>query len=320
MDTDHPALIAVLIDQATVEERAEVEAWRAALPANDALFRRRDRVWRQLGMLDGRRPTLPVALPRRRGRLHSWIGLSAAALAAIVVGSLAWDREDGVLLGAESVVTGVGEVTTLTLNDGTVVRLGPESRLAFRGLDGSRDVFLEGQAYFAVQSGGEGPFRVHTAGGGLTVLGTRFDVRARGSDVRVVVVQGRVEMDARGARVSVTRNQMGRIDDGGAPVVQAVDDVYEVTAWIGDFLAFESTPMSEVAAELQRRFGLQILIVDPRLEDDLVTGWFKDRSPEDMIASICWVVNARCTLSDGTVRMDRPRDFQRGLSPQMAGK
>ena len=131
----------------------------------------------------------------------------------------------------------MGEIATVTLEDGTVVRLRGESRLEFGPAIGKRDVFLEGQAYFAVPPGQDEPFQVHTRNGEVTVLGTRFDVSSREEDVRVVVVQGAVEMGVGEQRVSLRANEGARAGPDGEPIVEEVADVYQETDWIGAFIA-----------------------------------------------------------------------------------
>src|SRR5690606_6482512 len=62
---------------------------------------------------------------------------------------------------------------------------------------GSRDVYLDGNAYFEVETDPRRPFRVHTAQGVVEVLGTRFGVRAYGADSMTagVVAVGRVRVE-----------------------------------------------------------------------------------------------------------------------------
>jgi ferric-dicitrate binding protein FerR (iron transport regulator) len=79
--------------------------------------------------------------------------------------------------------------------------------------------------------------------------------------------------------------------------------MFQVIDWLGPFLAFESTPLRQVAQEFRERFGVHIEIIDDVLSDRTVTGWFSDLSVEEMVAGICAVVEAQCAIRDGTVRM-----------------
>lgn len=326
MDIDNPIFAAYLAGEATEDEREAVERWRAARSENEKRFRARARIWELYGsfspefaMGSAGSATNPIpieaakTLQRDVGRRGSgsgrhprsvpaWAGLAAAALLLLTLGLLSLEG----VRGGRVVITEYDEIATVALEDGTVVRLGPNSRLGFNQKDGQRDVVLDGQAYFAVRRNDRIPFRVHMEGGELTVLGTRFDVRTGGPEIRVVVLDGEVEMHAQGQRMSIGASEMVNMEGGTLPVVQPVDNVYGATAWIGEFVAFISTPLSTVAGEFEERFGLSVEIEDSVLAQRTVTGWFRDQSPIEMLTSICFVVNARCVRSADGVRIEYP--------------
>lgn len=308
MEMDHEVIVAALTGKATEAERAALREWRDARPENDALYGRYERLWSRLGRLGpvGVEPQEAAPLrARRRRRAAPLAGVVAAGLALGIALGLRDSRDPSpASFGARDVVTGEADLLTLTLHDGTVVRLGPDSRFGVRRSAGPRDVYLEGRAYFAVPGGLDEPFRVHTAGGAIEVLGTRFDLEARDSAVRVVVVQGTVEIDADGRRVRVAENGSGGVTAAGEPTVSRVDDVYRSTSWLGDFIVFQATPLPEVAVEFERRFGVRLEIENRALADHTVTGWFGDQPPLAMLENVCLAVASRCTVGDGVVRME----------------
>jgi transmembrane sensor len=190
------------------------------------------------------------------------------------------------------------------LGDETVVHLAPESRLEFAGVGYEREEALFGRAYFAVTPDAARPFRVRLPNGTVEVLGTRFDVDSRGEGLQVAVVEGLVEMAADGGRVRLQANEMGFAVGQDAPRVERVADVYQVIGWLGRFLAFEGTPLSKVAEEIEHRFGMRIEITDSMLSARTVTGWFGDQSPQDLIQGICAAVAATCSIEQNAVRME----------------
>ena len=229
-------------------------------------------------------------------------GMAAALVVGLAVGL--WMRYDRAApFGPEALVTGANEVATVTLQDETVVRLAPGSRLTFFRDDDVREVSLTGRAYFAVAKDPSRPFRVRLPGGDVEVLGTRFDVESRDADVQVAVVEGEVRVEAHGARLQLEANQVARVPGTGSPEVRRVEDPFEVITWLGVFLAFESTPIEQVAEEFGRRFDLQVEITDEALRGRTVTGWFADQTPAEMIAGICTVLEAECVLEEEIVRM-----------------
>jgi len=131
-----------------------------------------------------------------------WGGLlQAAAVAALLVGGTWGWYQVPVVHSVEA-----GQLASVALPDGSEVTLNAGSTLwhrrAFRVFPGmtsdAREVRLQGEAFFEVNPDGR-PFRVEAAGARVTVLGTRFNVRARAegdSEVRVSVEEGRVRVAA----------------------------------------------------------------------------------------------------------------------------
>ncbi len=319
-------VVAALTGEASEAELRRLREWRAESLDNERAYRRWARVWAVsgqfldeaedeappsphtiIGQAQQRHPAREVGVAMRRSVLaghRKW----AAAAAILVVGlglglATARSERDPTLL-PRTMTTGAGEVATVTLGDGTVVHLGPESQLDFTGQGYEREVSLDGRAYFAVTSDASRPFRVRLAKGTVEVLGTRFDVHSRGEDLQVTVVEGLVEMEADGGLVRVEANQLGVARVGQAPTVSEVGDVFEVINWLGRFLAFESTPLAEVAVELGRRFGMSVEVTDPDLRQRTVTAWFGDQSPDDLMRGICAAVAAQCVIGEASVTME----------------
>jgi transmembrane sensor len=203
------------------------------------------------------------------------------------------------------VVTGPGESSTTHLPDGTVIRLGPESRLTIPGDRELRQVRLEGTAFFAVASDSVAPFVVATSAGNARVLGTRFELSAQASDLRLVVVDGKVALGSGDTEVEVNGSEVSHVSAGGTPTVTPVDDVWALLAWMGGFLAFESTPLQEVGSELQERFGVNLVFDDPTLAEETVTVWFGDEGIEQVATVLCRLVEASCTVEESSIVMRR---------------
>lgn len=99
--------------------------------------------------------------------------------------------------GVAILQTADGEMITLTLSDGTEVKLNSNSKITyphqFKGKE--RMIHLEGEAFFKVKHESKRPFVVD-AGGILTKdLGTSFNIKAyHGSDCKVTLIEGKVEV------------------------------------------------------------------------------------------------------------------------------
>jgi ferric-dicitrate binding protein FerR (iron transport regulator) len=326
---DPAMIIAALTGRASEEELGALAAWRARSRANDEEYRSLARLWLAAGdvrgvppdgappvpdagvilaraeraRIEGRPAPARAATHTGRARLGAWAAAGLAASLVVGFGLGRWiSTTPPEPFGLEALMTDPTEVVTVTLADQTVVRLGPESTLRFPRSDGAREVALVGRAFFTVASDPARPFRVRLPSGDIEVLGTRFDVQSRDQNLEVAVVEGQVRVQAHGARLDLEANEVARVPREGVPEVLRVEDPYEFIDWLGRFLAFESTPVGEVASEFERRFGIRIEVAD-ELRGRTLTGWFADQAPTEMLGGVCTVLEARCSFEDAVVRM-----------------
>lgn len=194
------------------------------------------------------------------------------------------------------------EPATVGLRDGSVVRLAPETRFRVHARGGARDVSLAGRGYFAVAEN-ETPFTIRTDASTVTVLGTRFDLTANGDDLRLIVIEGRVRLSTRGADVDVRAGQLAQILKGNIVPPIDVPDPAALVAWVGNFIAFQSTPLGAVAREIEQLHGVPVEITDPQLEERTVTALFAGRDLDEIVEVVCAIAHLRCTQTDDVVRM-----------------
>jgi transmembrane sensor len=245
------------------------------------------------------------------------VGAAAAAgliIAAFGIYELRQDpsREPSAAPPVRTVATAAGQRAEITLNDGTTVTLGMKSQLRFPsdfGV-GSREIELQGQAFFVVAHDSTHPFVVRTAGSRIVDIGTAFVVRAyqESEQVQVVVTDGAVTLQAGSAATDATllvKGQMGRLVRGSAvPTVHAVD-VSTYTAWLENRLSFENTPLPEVAAELARWHNVEVRLGDPSLSRETFTATFTAESFAETLRALTTVLGLRAERTNGTVVLYR---------------
>lgn len=87
--------------------------------------------------------------------------------------------------------------SNFTMEDGTIITLNKNSRLSYSDKYGkdSRNVKLEGEAYFEVAKDPSKPFQVEMNGASITVLGTHFNVKAdaESDDITATLVEELIE-------------------------------------------------------------------------------------------------------------------------------
>jgi transmembrane sensor len=313
--------------EATEFEARQLERWRSESPANEREFEDAANLWWRLRELEGvHAPPAPSldAIIRdaearrrrsagravRRAALRSpWAGygLAAAAVAALVfiaIGDEGGGEAAGTSLSPVESSSGPGEIMTMSLSDGSVVRVAPDTRLEFPAASDRREVVLAGKAFFAVAEA-EVPFVVRTEVGDVTVRGTRFEVLVDDGELRLVVVEGHVELGASGTVFPVQRGQVAYLSEGSSPRVIDREDVWDLLDWNGGLMLFQDTPLGQVAEEVERRFGRQVRIGDDALSRRRITAWFGDESLEEVISAVCLVAGVRCSVGESEVTIGR---------------
>lgn len=302
-------------------EGRRVERWREESDDNARAFAELRAVWEasEVSLVDVPDPPAAQSLMdaaeerRRRGRARAdrramlrspWMGygLAAAAVAAlvfVVTGPRGEPAPAGILSPVESSM-GAGDVVTMSLSDGSVVRVAGATTLEFPPDPEERRVMLEGRAFFAVAEG-DAPFVVRTPSGEVTVHGTRFEVRADGEGMRVVVVDGRVAVSAEGGAVSLGPGEVAYVDAGARPRAVSLQDVWELLDWEGGLLVFQGTPLVDVAAELSRHFGVAVTVADPVAGERRITAWFGDEPLDEVMSAVCLVAGTPCSVQGDSV-------------------
>lgn len=244
-------------------EQASFVAW-LAVPEHRAEFDRQHAVWQRYRRL----ASLPEEEPGRRvfqragRRTSAWhftrtsIGRRSAipAIAAVLALAMIGTAEDWPTRLRADYATGIGERRNITLSDGSTVTLASGSALAFDQAHGERIAnLLAGTAQFRVAPDPHHPFRVQTAQGSVTALGTVFTVSeaAGGPDVGVLEHSVAI-LTASGAKAVVREGESTRFtaDKVALPIRS---DVHAAAAWTRGKLIVFNRPLSEVVAIIGRQ-------------------------------------------------------------------
>lgn len=203
--------------------------------------------------------------------------------------------------------TRVGEISSLRLDDGTQVRLNTNSALRIRFTRGQRRVDLvRGQAYFDVAHDAARPFVVAAGPAQVRALGTQFDVRRAGAEVRVVLAKGRVAVtDALAGKDGWTLapGQGLVLRPSASPRPVAVD-VEALTSWRTGTLTFHNVTLAEAVDELNRYSKTQILLDASAPRALVINGAFRAGDTQEFIsaASLLYGLKAQ-KRADGAIEL-----------------
>lgn len=233
-----------------------------------------------------------------------WIaGLALAATVAVLGIFLA------LFFSAQVIETGRAERRSVTLADGSVLQIDPESRLRIRLRKHERDIALErGRALFRVAHDSTRPFIVRAGATQVRAVGTQFGVEQGREGIVVTVAEGKVAVRPRDeslmpnlssgpppagrpgalepgatAEVLLSAGQQVIVPRRGpAKAVRAVDTDREL-AWVAGRLVFDNESVADVIEEFNRYNVVQLHVASPQLAQRSVSGVFDASEPESFI-------------------------------------
>jgi ferric-dicitrate binding protein FerR (iron transport regulator) len=242
-----------------------------------------------------------IPAPPRRWRAVRWSAAAIVACVMLVAGGALVTRSRTAESRVErTYATHRGEQRTISLPDGSSIVLGPQSTLRHDAKFGaaSRDVYLEGEAYFIVTHRGDAPFVVHAAKSATRVLGTEFFVKAYPAEsvAKVAVTEGKVSFRAnaagQGSGVLLVRGQIATVDARGDVTVVRNAPVDAYRAWMHGQLVFKKAKLRDVIDDLERRYDITIVLDDPALADATVNVTLDTESMDRAMAVIADIVGA----------------------------
>src|SRR5688572_14956162 len=239
-----------------------------------------------------------VAQLGKERKMGPMIAVGAVALVVVlglilVIRKAGEDRATASALAASNVrfyETSYGQQVNVTLDDSTIVRLGPESKLTIPnrfGL-GLRAVRLDGTANFDVKRTLELPFQVRTGQAVLIARGTNFTVRRYASDPTLVIF---VKEDT----VEVRLEEQVRMVTGGTGLSVSPEGVMEVPSkemldatrtWVDGNVTIAGMTLRQILPQLKRWYGLDVAVADTKLLERPVFLYAAVNSPKEAIASV----------------------------------
>lgn len=182
--------------------------------------------------------------------------------------------------------TATGERSTIELEDSSGLELSTETQVQVRMTRNQRALVLhKGQALFDVAKDPNRPFVVYAAGHQIAAIGTKFEVRVEGNDVRVTLFEGKlrvIEPAGLGSTpasrqpkiVSIMPQQRYDSADGVLETL-TIEQSQRLLSWRSGRLDFESDALGDVVYEINRYSTQKIKLVDPSLHHLLISGSFK---------------------------------------------
>jgi len=252
------------------QEREAFETWLKADVAHRVAYLQYSAIWRRTDRLAVLKSPARLMLMARTGNRAAFF-CSAALAAAALVGLVVFANVSTVstpILSAYS--TTVGGHQSVQLPDGTRVDLNTNTSLKVNLSSKARSIALErGEAYFQVARDPHRRFEVVAGKSRITDLGTKFSVRYDADQIRVVVKEGSVNVEAPdrdGQMRSVSADADSIVvarADGMLILHQNSIDIENKLSWRVGVLTFNQQSLGEAAEEFNRYNNKRIVVVGP---------------------------------------------------------
>jgi ferric-dicitrate binding protein FerR (iron transport regulator) len=316
-----PVLIAKYFEgTCTPDEVKAVDEWRNKHTDNEKTFAKLKTVWEETGKvrpisevqetnaswekLSARIKTAPKTTSKRRSLSFILPRAAAAVLifTTMIIFYLTQKNKETVAVKMVEISTQKGEKRQLILADGSKVWLNAESSIKYQeNFTGeTRDVYLEGEAYFDVESNPSKPFKVHTGELITRVLGTEFNVQAYNDQQNIVVAldEGKVALNYEGDKITLSPGKQASFSKQ-THTFKSDDIANKHNQWRNNVLEFDNVTLAQAVKTIERWFDKKVVVDNKKLEGCLITASFNNPKVEDVVEIITSILSLENEEIDG---------------------
>lgn len=214
---------------------------------------------------------------------QKWLSYAAVFFVAIVL-STAFHLGNKWMTEAESFATVIsprGQITSMTLFDGTTVWLNSGSTIKYSNQFGKkqREVTIEGEALLEVHKDKQKSFIVNIGDSRIKVHGTVFNVKNYPTEKEVVLIKGEIEYNRQGETFIMKPNDRvtENINTGKISIDQVDASIY--SSWIGGKIFFDTESLDDLSLRLERWYDVAFGFETEKIKSYKFTGVInKDKS------------------------------------------
>ena len=168
----------------------------------------------------------------------------------------------------EEVVVDKGERIQIMFQDGTKVYINSDSKLRYpkKFALNTREVYLEGEAYFVVAKNKNRPFIVNLSGPAIHVLVTSFNVQdyPEYKDIVVCLDEGNINLTLPTEKKYPVQpgDRLVYNKDIQQCTISKMNDMQRLSMWKQNVIVFKDTPLPEVIKILNRWYNVEFKVED----------------------------------------------------------
>ncbi|WP_421920714.1 FecR family protein [Marinifilum sp.] len=249
-----------------------------SLPTIDVRYSKsKDEVWNELMALTA------AQKPKVKTITLSWIKYAAAACILLLIGFAGFSY-----FYTSTTYCPKGKHLCVTLPDNSKVELNANSSIRYKPYMWKfiRKVKFEGEAFFDITKGSK--FEIESKYGKTFILGTSFNIYARGNDYKVTCYTGKVKVVSTltSDKILLLPNDHAFITKNGKLEVIKDEKAEEKVLWREHFFLFNATPLKDVFKEIELQYNINI-VEKGRFEQAYNGNFAKGMTVEQVLYNVC---------------------------------
>ncbi|WP_455827287.1 FecR family protein [Pseudomonas graminis] len=273
----------------TANERRAFEQWHDAHPLHAFEYATMLEIWDVADHLPRHETSAMVVRLKPHSRLRRYAVAAAICLAALPLAAFTgW--EAGWLPSAYERFQADTGLRQITLGDGSQVELNLGTELVYSNYKDQRRVTLKkGEAFFKVAHDTEHPFIVHAGDGQVRVTGTQFNVWKYEDQVRVMLLEGSVQIasDPVHGSVPLTPGMQASYQQGDAtPRVRAINPNDSALAWREGKLILDNLSLADALPLINRYLNKPVMLADASTGSIRIGGIYNINEVNTLITSL----------------------------------
>jgi transmembrane sensor len=299
--TDWDKIAAYLSGNASIKDCEAFEKWLDMSEENRETFEKAQKVWAISSISNKSVVDTDAAWTKLNNKAHivpqakvtSFIrdtGKYILRIAAVVtLGLVAWYFVK--TLQNEKQVNAGGAIAQVQLIDGSVIDLNKNASirypLAFKG--NTREVFLEGEAFFNIARDTTKPFIIHTSTTDIRVLGTSFNVLSdKNGNIEVVVKTGVVSVSSgnENSKIVLNKNEKGVFRVSTGKLVKSINTDFNYLSWKTHKFVFREEPLSNVFKRIHEVYDVELQVSSANMLNSKLTATYDSLELTEVVKMI----------------------------------
>ncbi|MBD3630303.1 FecR domain-containing protein [Cyclobacterium sp.] len=200
-----------------------------------------------------------------------------------------------------------GQKLVLELPDASKIWVNANSKIRFpeKFSRDSREVFLEGEAFFEVSHDGNRPFRVHSGELTTEVLGTKFNIKSQGKNTDVTLLEGKVSVKINKEKEGIlilNPGQLAAYRQGNPEKLQlATFESQDPFLWKDGLIHFKNENIKNIMESLENWYGVSIKTRGHLDLNRTVSGTFTNDNLDNMLTGLGFTLDFTHELENNVV-------------------